>query len=77
MEKQRKLRETPRTKSEVDDEVQAFWILFAITSGAGRQPFRDYYGVPKRRLGPSLGWCLKKAARMISGLQASMHTRPF
>ena len=36
----------PKTKEEEEAEVRAFWILYAIT-GAGNQPFRDYYGLPR------------------------------
>ena len=53
-EKERKQKEKAAfPKDEVDDEVQAFWILFSLASNMGTQPFRDFYGVPKQRSGPS------------------------
>jgi len=49
-EKERKQKEKAAfPKDEVDDEVQAFWILFSLASNMGTQPFRDFYGVPKQR----------------------------
>jgi len=32
----------------VQEEIRAFWLLFQLTGGQGRQAFRDYYGVPRR-----------------------------
>ncbi|CAE7403436.1 fadB [Symbiodinium sp. KB8] len=49
-EKERKQKEKAAfPKDEVDDEVQAFWIVFSLASNMGTQPFRDFYGVPKQR----------------------------
>lgn len=28
-------------------EVRAFWLLYQLVAGKGRQAFRDYYGVPR------------------------------
>ena len=54
-EKERKQKEKAAfPKDEVDDEVQAFWIVFSLASNMGTQPFRDFYGVPKQRRGPKL-----------------------
>ena len=32
----------------MQEEIRAFWLLFQLTGGQGRQAFRDYYGVPRR-----------------------------
>lgn len=29
-------------------EIRAFWLLFQLTGGFGRQAFRDYYGLPRK-----------------------------
>jgi len=35
-------------KGDLQEEIRAFWLLFQLTGGQGRQAFRDYYGVPRR-----------------------------
>jgi len=31
-------------------EIRAFWLLFQLTGGLGRQSFRDYYGIPRKNM---------------------------
>lgn len=37
-------------KGEKEAEIRAFWLLFQLTGGLGRQSFRDYYGMPRKAM---------------------------